>query len=669
MTVREYIGARYVPLYIGEWDNTKAYEPLSIVSYQGNSYTSRQAVPIGIDIENESFWVLSAAYNAQVEQYRQEVQAFDGRITQNSEDIATNKIAIEENSEAIEENKEAIENLVIDKNMKIRGAHIQGSATLVQTPDANILIDVGYIDDAARLDEFLSNYLNDKKLDLIVISHFHDDHAGGVSGVIDYCDSNTKVFYQMETPTTNHDYYISGGYADMKQICDAIFESLNITPIIPTNNGTYEFNETIVKMYNTNIANISVYENSIANNWNIYNNAGGDNYDGSTNRASLNNYSLITRIEYGANAYVDCGDVEGEAQRLNAQYMKKATIQKSPHHLSNLMGYFDFFKNINADYFCSNEPYQNLTDITIDESDIMKSYTYKWIAFVKDCNIYNNTGGEFGFDLINGVVENTIGYIVNKNLKREYSGFTLIPVTQYYENPYYIRLISWTELNTINAQHKGVFYATLSPNATLLANCKLLQDTPTLFGGSSFNSGSSLIAIVAENPNAILRIECGLQTMNVEIRDSNTAYSRVRIYPSFDITNPDINIRRETINNGAIRLLRNNGSGWKEGDSLPNVVGTDDNTEILITRALLGSNSIIVNFNGQAWVTLHRHSGSPHYTNASFDGTAVTTESGKVYLYMVSFSGFTVQTLKKYNMTDGGLVEGTYEIRQVVGNY
>ena len=80
MTVREYVGARYVPLYIGDWDNTVTYEPLSIVTYQGNSYTSRQYVPTGIDINNTQYWICSGNYNAQVEAYRQEVQTFDNRI-------------------------------------------------------------------------------------------------------------------------------------------------------------------------------------------------------------------------------------------------------------------------------------------------------------------------------------------------------------------------------------------------------------------------------------------------------------------------------------------------------------------------------------------------------------------------------------------------------------
>ena len=86
MSVTQYIGARYVPLFADPltWDITKAYEALTIVYYQGNSYTSRQAVPAGIDITNDTYWALTGNYNAQIEQYRAEVQAYDGRITANT---------------------------------------------------------------------------------------------------------------------------------------------------------------------------------------------------------------------------------------------------------------------------------------------------------------------------------------------------------------------------------------------------------------------------------------------------------------------------------------------------------------------------------------------------------------------------------------------------------
>lgn len=82
MSVREYIGARYVPVFADpvEWDATRTYEPLTIVMYQGNSYTSRQSVPADIPITDTMYWAQTGNYNAQVEQYRNEVLTFSETI-------------------------------------------------------------------------------------------------------------------------------------------------------------------------------------------------------------------------------------------------------------------------------------------------------------------------------------------------------------------------------------------------------------------------------------------------------------------------------------------------------------------------------------------------------------------------------------------------------------
>lgn len=69
-----YVGHRYVPKIMGGWDKDISYEGLSIVSYQGASYTSKKRVPVGIDISDEEYWVVTGNYNEQVETYRQEVK-------------------------------------------------------------------------------------------------------------------------------------------------------------------------------------------------------------------------------------------------------------------------------------------------------------------------------------------------------------------------------------------------------------------------------------------------------------------------------------------------------------------------------------------------------------------------------------------------------------------
>lgn len=82
-----YIGARYVPKIMGEWSATEEYEPLSVVLYQGTSYTSITYVPMGVLPTNEEYWALTGNYNAQVDAYRQEVANIDKKLNTNLKKI------------------------------------------------------------------------------------------------------------------------------------------------------------------------------------------------------------------------------------------------------------------------------------------------------------------------------------------------------------------------------------------------------------------------------------------------------------------------------------------------------------------------------------------------------------------------------------------------------
>lgn len=53
-----YVGFRYIPLFCGEWDNSKGYEALSVVTHNGGGYTSNKPVPAGIEpgTDNREYW-------------------------------------------------------------------------------------------------------------------------------------------------------------------------------------------------------------------------------------------------------------------------------------------------------------------------------------------------------------------------------------------------------------------------------------------------------------------------------------------------------------------------------------------------------------------------------------------------------------------------------------
>lgn len=70
MATRQYVGARYVPKFANpvEWDKNNSYEALTIVTYLNNSYTAKKPVPVGTEITNTDYWVVTGNYNAQLQE-------------------------------------------------------------------------------------------------------------------------------------------------------------------------------------------------------------------------------------------------------------------------------------------------------------------------------------------------------------------------------------------------------------------------------------------------------------------------------------------------------------------------------------------------------------------------------------------------------------------------
>lgn len=104
-----YVGARYVPIFSGEWDETKRYENLEIVNYKGEQYTSKSYVPVGTPPTDETYWAKSADFNPELDALQKQVENHEGRITEN-------EAAIEELQNGVEippdllDRLEAVEN-------------------------------------------------------------------------------------------------------------------------------------------------------------------------------------------------------------------------------------------------------------------------------------------------------------------------------------------------------------------------------------------------------------------------------------------------------------------------------------------------------------------------------------------------------------------------------
>ena len=99
MAVRQYIGARYVPKFYenslgtAEWQAGVIYEPLTIVTYNGNSYTSKKTVAadIGNPSDNPSYWVATGNFNEQLADVSGRLASAEEDIDNAETDIATLK--------------------------------------------------------------------------------------------------------------------------------------------------------------------------------------------------------------------------------------------------------------------------------------------------------------------------------------------------------------------------------------------------------------------------------------------------------------------------------------------------------------------------------------------------------------------------------------------------
>ena len=96
MATRQYVGARYVPKFYdyngsSAWRSGTEYEALTIVTVNGNSYTSKIPVPssVGSPDQNPEYWVATGLYNEQVEAYRQLTLALSGRVDDVEDGMST----------------------------------------------------------------------------------------------------------------------------------------------------------------------------------------------------------------------------------------------------------------------------------------------------------------------------------------------------------------------------------------------------------------------------------------------------------------------------------------------------------------------------------------------------------------------------------------------------
>lgn len=372
-----YIGARYVPIFDGEWDNTKQYEPLTIVQYQGDTYTSKTYVPVGIDIKNEVYWILSGNYNAQIEEYRKQVEEVKTEIgaLQDIVDGNTDDIMHVKNASFLQSSTSFVfygdsitwgqvrEGQASPTFPETFGNIVNATNVVNRGVGGSCLSNWSQISENYRVNSFTNRMLREPlaEFDTIFVMYGTNDYGWGVPLGQEF-DSNTETFYGAvnesikylcSTYPTKEIYFITPPYGNtyrtpnpqgltILSYINAINDRCNYysIPVIPLNElmGTNQFNHT------------SMFWDSLHPNQQTYNKIGKivakSYYYNAANGKEQNKYlspAISVSNMVGYNDFVDIGLRPFE----NASLQFGPVIENSPsNQFNDSKSKFDFTKDM-----------------------------------------------------------------------------------------------------------------------------------------------------------------------------------------------------------------------------------------------------------------------------------------------------------------------------------
>lgn len=194
---------------------------------------------------------------------------------------------------------------------------------LVQNDGKNMLIDAGIDSTSKKVIDYL-NSNNVEKIDILVATHFHIDHVGGMDDVVQNFDIGQVYLNYHKTNDTPY-------YNLMKAI-----NVKNLTYIEPTIGTTFKFGDTNCIVLNPD----------------------GGEYNGG------NNYSIVIKMVYGDNSFLFGGDAEsgGEKRLLESGYDLKANVYKAGHHAIEGSNTTTYLKAVNPKYIVvsASKPYSTV---------------------------------------------------------------------------------------------------------------------------------------------------------------------------------------------------------------------------------------------------------------------------------------------------------------------
>lgn len=228
-------------------------------------------------------------------------------------------------------NEKAVSVLKTNSNLEVYYFDVgQADSILIRENDNNILIDAGNNEDGEKLVNYLKNDLNIEKFNMVVGTHPHEDHIGGLDNVIDSFDIDT-ILMPNATSTSK----------TFENVLDSI-EKKDYKITVPKNNEVFNYNNINIKVLYTG-----------------------------TDEKDLNNTSIVLKLTYQNNKFLFMGDATSKVEKKLLNEDIKSDVLKIGHHGSEYSTTKNFLDKVNPQYAIievgKNNTYKHPKEITLDK--------------------------------------------------------------------------------------------------------------------------------------------------------------------------------------------------------------------------------------------------------------------------------------------------------------